>query len=122
MIDEETNLQIDAFLNELKSIVLAEKMTGDFTELYSRYPKVRIGIRRAMFFVDKQIRNDVRQKLYENRIPDKENWDWFTIEDRGIIRSPCGKEYTLDQLIEKWDGKEPTRWFNFFERLVEKWK
>ena len=51
MTDEESQKQIDDFLAELKQLVKDGKATGDLSGLYAKYPKVKIGIRRAMFFV-----------------------------------------------------------------------
>lgn len=75
MTDEESQKQIDDFLAELKQLVKDGKATGDLSGLYAKYPKVKIGIRRAMFFVDKKIREEQRQAFFHaeckfNRVHD----------------------------------------------------
>ena len=51
MINEK---QIDSFLKELKQLMDGGKTTGDFSDLYKKYPKVKVGIRVAMRFLKEQ--------------------------------------------------------------------
>jgi hypothetical protein len=50
-ISEETRKQIEGFLEELRA---SGRTTGDFSDLYAKYPKVRIGIRRALLYLEQK--------------------------------------------------------------------
>lgn len=104
-IDDDTQIQVDAFLNELKECVENRQITGDFSYLYDKYPKVKCGIRRAMFWVDKQIRKELRQAIYDSKLP-FQNWDCFSFDESGTICTPDGQYQA-----RKIDGKYQ------FERL-----
>lgn len=54
MIKFRDKLQIESFFREL-SLLLKSKDSpdGDYSSLYAKYPKVRIGIRRAMVWIEK---------------------------------------------------------------------
>lgn len=54
MINEETQREIDIFLNELSEILSSSVQVNDFRFLYEKYPLVRIGIRRAILTVKKR--------------------------------------------------------------------
>lgn len=53
MIDVQTRIQIECFLNELGEV--PHLAHGDYSPLYAKYPKVRICIRRAFMIIQKRL-------------------------------------------------------------------
>lgn len=54
MISEDMKRKIDLFLEDLRVVVAGGRVTGDFSDVYDRHPDIRIGIRRAMLYLQKQ--------------------------------------------------------------------
>jgi hypothetical protein len=53
MLDAETKLQMQQFIDELREWLKENGPEGDYRWLYAKYPKVRIGIRRAILVASK---------------------------------------------------------------------
>jgi hypothetical protein len=58
-MDNEINEQTEAFLKELE-VAYFDRGESNFQYLYEKYPKVRIGCRRALFHLTKKRVKDTR--------------------------------------------------------------
>jgi hypothetical protein len=71
-LSEELRKKIDLFLADLNELMENGKTEGDFSELYAHHPDVRIGIRRAMLYLQKQKQ---KAKLNEHHLQSRSTPD-----------------------------------------------